>query len=572
MFRLTRIFLIIILNLLFFAVGFAQNQSERTASISGRITVGGRPAARALVVLTEVDPKKTDFIQSPIIQQRYRAMTDADGSYRFTGLPAGEYEVTPLSEAYLPADGARGDVNKQRLKLEPGEARGDLDFAVIRGGVITGRVTDDEGRPQMGRHVTLYKLSDHGQKLPVGKQQATMFVTDDRGVYRIFGLRPGRYLARAGQRDERIFAKYRANDTEPTYHPNAADPDRAKIIEIKEGSEATGVDIKLIGVGKTYEVFGRVVEEETGKPVSRVRVACIVAENQEQYWGKWVMDTVADSQGNFRLAGLTPGKYKIVLSQYYEDHPFYAVGKYFEIENASATGVEVIAKRGGTMNGVVVLQGDKHKSLEPQFFQAYFVLMNTRRESFSGQRRSFRNVRVYSSPMKPDGSFQFKGIPPGNVAFEVGSTSGPFYFLRVERDGVAQPDGINIGEAEAVSGVRLIMGYGDGAIRGEIKVLGGTLPADCALYVNARPADPIAGPLNATRRGMVDLNGEFLIKNLLPGENALQISDSCPPGMASSQTPKLPRPVPENVTVAGGTETRITVTLDFNRRINKTNQ
>jgi hypothetical protein len=169
---------------------------------------------------------------------------------------------------------------------------------------------------------------------------------------------------------------------------------------------------------------------------------------------------------------------------------------------------------------------------------------------------------VYNSYTKPDGSFQFTGIPPRNVTFELSSMLSSVYLLRIERDGVPQPDGIDMGEAENVSGVRLIVGYGDGAIRGEVKILGGALPEGCTLHAWAHRADSI----NANRGERVDAKGRFLIENMLPGEYSLQMSYSCPPEIASSQLSKLLQQVTQNVSVTGGAETRATITLDFNRR------
>jgi hypothetical protein len=558
MFRLTCIFLTGIVHSLFFVIVCAQSPSERTASISGGVTVGEKPAANAVVILTEVNPKKTGIIQSNgrvlVDRHSYKATTNADGSYHFTGLPAGEYKVTALSDAYVPVSRARGEDSSIKLTIDDGEARENVDIALVRGGVVTGRVTDDENRPQIGRHVSLFELSANGHKLGVHKQQGNMFLTDDRGVYRIYGLRPGRYIVKAGGRNEHIFARYRAKDFEPTYHPNTTNEEQAKIIEVTEGSEVTGVDIKLIGGGKTYEVLGRVVEAETGRPVPQIRVACIAG-------GSWVTDAITDSQGKFRMTGLRPGKYKVILSRSYDNPHLYTEDRYFEIETANTTGIEVTAKRGGTISGVVVLEDSKYRSLESKLYQS-IVRLHIRRAAFSGQNRYFQNMDVYNSYTKPDGSFQFTGIPPRNVTFELSSMLSSVYLLRIERDGVPQPDGIDMGEAENVSGVRLIVGYGDGAIRGEVKILGGALPEGCTLHAWAHRADSI----NANRGERVDAKGRFLIENMLPGEYSLQMSYSCPPEIASSQLSKLLQQVTQNVSVTGGAETRATITLDFNRR------
>jgi hypothetical protein len=97
----------------------SENQPERTASISERVTVGGKLAANALMTLIDVNPKKTSLIQSngraSVDGHGYKATTDADGSRHFTGLPAGEYKATSLSDAYVPANRARGEAGTIQL-------------------------------------------------------------------------------------------------------------------------------------------------------------------------------------------------------------------------------------------------------------------------------------------------------------------------------------------------------------------------------------------------------------------------------------------------------------------------
>jgi hypothetical protein len=57
--------------------------------------------------------------------------------------------VAALSPAYVPENRAQDEVGAQQITLDAGESREKVDFALIRGGVITGRVTDAENRPQI---------------------------------------------------------------------------------------------------------------------------------------------------------------------------------------------------------------------------------------------------------------------------------------------------------------------------------------------------------------------------------------------------------------------------------------
>ncbi len=322
MFSLTRIFLTGVINLLFFVIVCAQSPSVRTASISGRVAVGGKPAGNARVTAVEVEPKvngaRTIQANGREVVDRlgYKTTTDADGSYLFTSLPAGRYKISAMTPAYLPEDRDQLDTGERQITLDEGEARKQVDFALIRGGVITGRVTDAESRPQIRVRVKLTLLLDNGQENEVWHERQT-FTTDDRGIYRVYGLRAGRYIVGAGSENISNGKKF-----ELTYHPNTTDAAQARIIEVKEGGEVEGIDIKLRNAEKTYEVVGRLIDAETGKAVPEIRVFCHkVTGPEDNSGGSTVSSALTDIQGNFRITGVRPGKYRAILCWWDGDNP-----------------------------------------------------------------------------------------------------------------------------------------------------------------------------------------------------------------------------------------------------------
>src|SRR5262249_16797383 len=74
-----------------------------TASIGGRVTIGGAPAANALVMVMEVDPQSRGESFGDESQQRafVKVRTDSDGRYRVTGLTEGAYRICAISKAYV---------------------------------------------------------------------------------------------------------------------------------------------------------------------------------------------------------------------------------------------------------------------------------------------------------------------------------------------------------------------------------------------------------------------------------------------------------------------------------------
>src|SRR5262249_15110928 len=203
-------------------------------------------------------------------QQRafVKVRTDGDGRYRVTGLTEGAYMISALSKAYVRSKNSSDLEIFRPVTLDEGESRDDVDIALVRGGVITGRVIDAEGGPFIQGNLQLLLMDENSKpKRGISYDNWRMMRTDDRGVYRIYGLPAGRYILSASGEG----ANGHANRKYPTtFYPDATSQNQAKIIEVKEGAEVTDIDIRL-GVGKdTYEAAGRVVDAETRQPLPQV--------------------------------------------------------------------------------------------------------------------------------------------------------------------------------------------------------------------------------------------------------------------------------------------------------------
>jgi len=136
-----------------------RDNRPRTASISGRVTVGGAPAANASVMVTEEDPQSRGGPFGGGSQQRafIKIRTDGDGRYRVTGLTEGVYMIRALSTAYVRAKNSTG-FDILSVTLDEGESMDNVDIALVRGGVITGRVIDAEGRPLIASYIQLLSV------------------------------------------------------------------------------------------------------------------------------------------------------------------------------------------------------------------------------------------------------------------------------------------------------------------------------------------------------------------------------------------------------------------------------
>jgi hypothetical protein len=89
--------------------------------------------------------------------------------------------------------------------LKPGEKVSDILFRLVAAAVITGHVTNANGDPMQRIAVVALRRpseeemedDDEPRRYKAQEQPVALAESDDRGQYRIFGLKPGEYFVRA---------------------------------------------------------------------------------------------------------------------------------------------------------------------------------------------------------------------------------------------------------------------------------------------------------------------------------------------------------------------------------------
>src|SRR5215475_4298757 len=237
-----------------------------TATISGRVTLKGEPAANVVVALQNPP--------GPSPSPGIRVRTDGAGQFRFTGVTAGRYVLGALAPGFIsPSDQSYGPQGAL-ITVSEGENMDGVSIELKRGGAIAGRVTDSRGKPIAEESVVLMRLDEQGRQQFINSpMNANLNITDDRGYYRLFGLPAGRYLVSVGRKPQEFpYTTGRRIIYPQTFHPDATEESKAEVIELSEGGEATGVDITVAEAKRAYIVSGRVVDAETGQPVTMMQV------------------------------------------------------------------------------------------------------------------------------------------------------------------------------------------------------------------------------------------------------------------------------------------------------------
>ena len=317
-----------------------------TATVSGTVTVAdsGQPARKVRVSLGGSEMRGRT------------AMTDDSGKFAFIALPAGRYTLTAAKPGHVsvsygqrrPGPGRPGTP----IQLADGQKL-QVSLQIPRGGVITGTVLDESGDAIPGTPVRAlrYAMQSGARVL----QQGGTGSTDDRGVYRIYGLQPGEYIVAATPRNastaveiDRMQAEVAAalemrltrgaaaesNAAEaeamaarlaqlrsqlpsgeqpnagyaPVYYPGTTLPGSAAMVAVGIGEEKQGVDfqLQLVSIAR---VEGVIVTANGPMPQN---VQLTLVSTGHDVPGVGNNSTRADANGRFRFNNVGPGQYMLI--------------------------------------------------------------------------------------------------------------------------------------------------------------------------------------------------------------------------------------------------------------------
>lgn len=558
--------LAIFLALFCFGPALLAQTNSATGTVGGRVTLAGKPAQGvAVLALLNAD--------SGLPRVLAQASTDTEGKYQLTGLPAGNFKITVAAREYV------GD-NDDRRSLQPGlsvslgegESLEGQDFTLVRGGVITGRVTNAAGQPLIEETLSLFRLDAKGQKEHFSRTFMPDLKTDDRGVYRIYGLPAGRYLVAAGFDDTapRFSANPRRHPL--TYYPGTMDTAQAKPVEVSAGSETDGVDIRFGARARSSDVIVHVVEAESGRPVPNLYANYTrILPDTRSNWPTGRGTEPTDSKGELRLEKVPAGRYRVLVqSGRPNESEYFAEPVPFEVTGEGTSRVEVTAKRGATLSGVLVLDNIRDPVLRAQVKQMSLRMFRPFRPagSVAPPQPTTQALFVDIVTIADDLSFRTAGLPPGRYQFWA-SGNGPlggFNLMRIERNGQALPNNFEVSGSEQISGLRLVLSYSNATLRGQVQIVGGGLPPQARLRVQASYKNPPVD-LPMGRLADVDSRGRFVIETMHAGAYDLTVGVSLPPDFPRASLPlALRRPVKQEVVLGETGETQVTLTLDLSQK------
>jgi hypothetical protein len=352
-------------------------------------------------------------------------------------VPPGRYTLTVTKPAYLTSHYGTGlGVLPPGLPIVVGDGQrvSDLTLRLTRGGVISGVVTDAFGVPVSGAMIQVMQPFGSGNDRRLGRvviQGAP--VTDDRGVFRIFGLQPDRYIvAVEGLRTGQMGAVLRlASDPERSvtyatvYYPGTTRAADAAFVSVAAGEETTGVDVPMRLV-PTARVDGMVTRAD-GQPMSYVQVQLVPRSSQAATTQTASGHTPEDRRSmSFVTNAVPPGEYTLIartadtsptaLRVSPTTNPLLWAQQDLDIDSQDVSGVHLVLRPALVVTGRVVFEGTTREALYDA--KDLHVLLT-----------GVGAARVVSAqpPAEVDaeGRFAFANIVPGEYRFTASALSLP---------------------------------------------------------------------------------------------------------------------------------------------------
>jgi len=474
--------------------------------VSGRVVTAaeGTPVASSRVALIPEHERRES--------QVYAAVSDSSGQFTISDVPAGRYQFLATHTGYVDQhyQSTGGDTGAI-LALQAGQEVKDVLFRMTLAAVFTGRVNDEDGDPMaLMQVVALRRPTDEetddrddsrstAQELvPAGFAQ-----TDDRGQYRIFGLKAGEYYIRAVDDYEPMNHVIIGSEWEvrralgsqyaPVYYPGVTQIGQAKLLLISPGEEAQ-VDLVLRRI-KMVQISGRVIGAD-GKPATDAYLYL-----EELPSGDYGVATETDSKGEFRMKGVAPGGYLLHAQQHSTEEANHHASQKIEVGSDNIDSIMLVLGRGVNFLGRLDVSGPGTIRFE--------------RMSISLTSHGDQTAGAWAR-VKKDGTFQLLDVPDGTFSFSMNGLEEGWY-VRSVRLGTSDllANGLEVEKGEGGGTIQVVVSNGGSE-------LGGLVTQDDKPMVGARvritPDPETRYNRLRIRSANTDQSGRFSFVGIAPGQ------------------------------------------------------
>ena len=357
----------------------------------------------------------------------YTAVSDQDGHFQIEGIEPGRYRLFAERTGYIGVEKKQHRSSGVVLSFESGQQLKDLLIRMLLAAVITGRVVDQDGDPLPNVEVTVSRTNyssgrQHWEAL--GSERS-----NDVGEFRIGSLLPGRYFVSASPPpDFQTLASASKEDAQAhgapemayvtTYYPATHDRSQASEIEIRAGEESP-VNFTLVP-SATFRIRGTV----SNLPASAETVVTLYSREFSL-----VSSTAEVSKnGTFELRAVAPGSYTVVATALIGENA-QSARQSIELAASNVEGLRLIPVPGALVKGRLRAEGAGQVDLSQ-----FFLLLHCADGDYSCMNAIPLGAGDPAQParVKKDGSFEWKGVPPGRYDIQFAAEAGAAadYFLK----------------------------------------------------------------------------------------------------------------------------------------------
>lgn len=460
-------------------------------------------------------------------------LTDDEGRFKIDNLPASAYTLGLLYPGYISEEFAN-NTSFERTYYRPGDT---ANIRMLRGGVITGKVTDKNGEPVVGVGVRVIRVRDiEGKAVGALGGFGQPRRTDDRGIYRYYGLLPGYYIVHAGGSRLNFQLPTQFDNDAPTYYPSGK---RADAVEVKvtAGEEKTDIDISY-RAEPGYKIRGNVAGVlKIGEEATGINVQLI---NRDS--GTTEAFTTVDNRAgrtDFTFKGIGDGEYNLEASIFSgKENGAYSNPVRVTVKGKDVEGVTVNLALLGSISGQLVLEplktppappGEKKPECKPS---GPNLIDETIVRIAKPERAELLPARFLQQDLLSDdkGNFTSRNLQPGQYHVILKMPDESCYLRALTMSGSAgakQPTdlsrtGIPLKGGEKVSGVQVVLAEGAAALRGLVVSAqeGQALPL--RMRVHLIPAErEQADNILRYKEVKVGPDGVLTITNIAPGRYLL---------------------------------------------------
>lgn len=523
----------------------ASNAGVASGSIMGRVAGDdGRPVGDIQV-----------YIYTAYSTTSPRSVvTDAGGRFQFTELSPGLYTLRASTPAYVQSPEEL--VNPWEPKyLKPGDV---TQMTLVKGGVITGNVLNAQNEPVIGATVRALRVRDsQGRRVRLDSGFGGMpRMTDDRGVYRIYGLQPGSYVVVVGGGSPYSFGTPNLYEADtPTYYPSST-RDTAAEVSVRVGEEATGIDIRYRGE-RGHAVSGSV----TGSTSSTGRFGISVTLMRAVTGTFEAQAIVSDIGGKrvFSLNGVADGEYEIAAQGYFEKGEVVASApQKLTVRGGDVTGLQLALAPLASITGRVTLEPSRDEACPKTNVSTALpqTLVTARREDQEKERLQTAQFSVGGSTPNEQGEFVIRNLSGGIFRLGVRAPGDDWYVRALTiplqaRTAAGQPrppeaktaplppGTLSIKTGERMSGVNINLAQGAAGLSGRVVMQpeGAAIPANFRAYLVPTERERADDVLRYAET-ILSADGSFTFTSLAPGRYWI-IFRPAPPQNDFLQAPRM---------------------------------